>query len=133
MSPTLLFAALLATEPVGPQPLSLGPVVFNPLKTAPALTQIDPRSLQLNTCLTGPSPSQPEPAANDPIGGEVRLQVTIRRGQAKLVTTTSVSSGLEWLTPCLERQLAEWTWPIGRARLEVQVPVEKADEEDKKD
>lgn len=127
---TPLAIALLATAladdpspaPLGPQ-VDVGPLVLTPQTVDATLLRIEPGALQLQTCLTAP-PAAP-PSASPPVvpDGQVMLQVRIRRGQVKVVTTTSISSGLEWLSPCLERRLAEWSWPVDKGRVEVPVTI----------
>jgi len=121
-----LLSLLLAD---GTPPLAVGPhvdvgtVVFTPTPVDATLVQIDAGQLKLQTCLATPAAPVPAPSTASIADGQVQLQVTIRRGQVKLVTTTSVSEGLEWMTPCLERRLAEWTWPVRTGQVDVPVTV----------
>ena len=87
------------------------------------LTQVDPSALHLDRCVAGPRHASPS-ATPQVQTGAARLQVVLRRGQVKVVTTTSISEGLEWMAPCLERQLAEWSWPVKRGRFAVPLTVE---------
>lgn len=128
----LLLATAAAESPVpSPAPagpsVAIGPLVLTPTTVDAKLFRIDPGELHLQTCLQTTQPTPPTPAAPQVADGQIQLQVTIRRGQVKVVTTTSVSQGLEWMTPCLERRLAAWQWPDRTA--EVQVPLTVTAEE----
>ena len=91
--------------------LKFGNVTFldRPKATVPQLT--------LNRC--APLPAHLHTPANRPEDGRVLLQLKLRKGKATLVTVTEVDKGLDWLTPCLERELAAVEWPIRKAKLEV--------------
>ncbi|MCB9763680.1 MAG: hypothetical protein H6739_28180 [Alphaproteobacteria bacterium] len=92
---------------------------------------LDPHALHLDACLTQPPAAAKGPKVTSWPSGQVVLQVKVRRGAVTVVTTSSTDPGLEWLQPCLERELAEVTWPVQRGELEVPLEVEAATPEDK--
>ncbi len=127
----LLLALSLLSVPASDDmpPTSVGPSFdVGPLKlmagTVDAeLLRVDPHALELHTCFAAPVRT-PEASRTEALkDGQVTVQVRIRRGQVKVVTTTSASSGLEWMTPCLERRLAEWNWSIDKAEFNVPIKV----------
>lgn len=66
--------------------------------------------------------SVPPPVASIPPAGELAFKVVVNRKGVKAVTTASVAPGLEWLTPCLERELAAFSWD-DKGKFEVNVTV----------
>jgi hypothetical protein len=83
--------------------------------------RVEPRSLELAPCATLPAERAPNPAA-----GTLVLQVVVRKGRADLVTVASADPGVEWLVPCLQRQLATVEWPTKKDTVTVPVTVEAA-------
>lgn len=49
-----------------------------------------------------------------PPGEVLGAKIEIRKGKTRLVTFTTVPQGLEWTTPCLERELVSVAWPGAR-------------------
>ncbi len=108
--------ATAAEAPAPPAPvLELGPV-----RSVAEKALIAPGELRVSHCLD--VASAPAVDNGSMPTGALQLRVTVRRGKVKLVTATSVDPGLEWLAPCLTRQLAEHTWPVKRGELDV--PIE---------
>lgn len=83
--------------------------------------RVEPRSLELAPCATLPPERAPNPAA-----GTLVLQVVVRKGRADFVTVASADPGVEWLAPCLQRQLATVEWPTKRDTVTVPVTLEAA-------
>lgn len=77
--------------------------------------------LELTSCIAGAASAPVQPARAT--SGAVELRVTLKRGKVRLVTATTVDPGLEWLAPCLERQLAAHAWPLKQGVLRVPVTL----------
>lgn len=119
----LLSGPALAEDPAPPPAdeataptLQVGPVISVAHKEVVGIGE-----LELSPCVARAAavPVQPPVAT----GGAVELRVTLKRGKVRLVTTTTVDEGLEWLTPCLERQLAAHSWPLKQGVLDVPVTL----------
>jgi hypothetical protein len=106
----ILLAALLAQEVPTEEE---GVIVVE--DTAVVLETTTP-GLSLAAC------SVPPPVASIPPAGEVAFKVVVNRKGVKAVTTSSVEPGLEWITPCLERELAAFSWEK-KGKFDVNVTV----------
>ena len=73
--------------------------------------------LTLTACSVPPPPA----LAGTPPSGVLSFSVVVRRGEVKVVTSAPVDPSLEWLSPCLERELASHEWDRGRHEVEVRV------------
>jgi hypothetical protein len=77
--------------------------------------------LRLERCLD--APAAPRQGTDRAPTGSLDLRLTIRRGKVKLVTASAVDPGLEWITPCLQRQLAAHEWPVDKDVLDVHIEL----------
>lgn len=110
MTLALLLAALAIAQ--DPPVVSVGPVVSR------SQVVLLPGDLKLTTCL--PTVSGAE---RPDIGGQITLQLRVRRNRVSLVTTTQADPPTRSLGPCFERELAAVVWPVRRGRLEVPITV----------
>ena len=102
--------------PAWAQPtIEVGPIRFERTIDAP------PPPLSFDVCIA-PSVVDRGPVTL-PVDGRVLLQIKLRRGKAALVTAAEVAAGLEWLTPCLSRELAAVEWPVRRGTAQIPVHV----------
>lgn len=111
-------------EPPAPPAIAVGPVLNVAQKEI-----IGVGTLELAPCVAvaASAPAQPARAT----AGAVELRVTLKRGQVRLVTATTVDPGLEWVAPCLERQLAAHAWPLDRGVLKVPITLGAPGEQDR--
>ena len=116
----LMSLALAQTEEPEPEEVKpafeVGEIEFFAVKdaTSPDLT--------FDTC-AALAPSTPLSARTGIEDGQVRLQLTFRKGKVSLVTVTETQPSLDWVTPCLKRELAAVEWDIKKGRAEVPVTV----------
>lgn len=101
-------------EPVAPV-IEVGTVQFFAVKD-PVVPALD-----FDACAV--TPSAPRTARTGMEDGQVRLQLTFKKGRISLVTVTETSPSLDWVTPCLKRELAAVEWEIKKGRAEVPVTV----------
>lgn len=104
----------------GTGPLKLGTPHFEGLPPRPL-------RLRLDTCPAhAAGPALPDGWAED--FGQLQLRVDVASGTLSLGSTSAVPTGLEWLTPCIERQLILVDW--GEARGTVTLPILPSREEE---
>lgn len=138
----LLFSAALAQEadpeppvepeasveevPDAPEPppeassavsLEVSPMQFLSLKDAPQ------PALSFDRCIAMTPPASAAGRTNPP-DGQLVFQIKIRRGRIAVSSLASADQGLDFLTPCLQRELAAVEWPVKRAKGEVEVTIE---------
>lgn len=109
-------------EPAAP---AAATIAVGPIESVAYKERVQLKGLALDTCLEAPQ----LPVTSAPGGGQLVLEVVLRRGKASVVTVASVDPGLEWLTPCLKRELAAYEWPVKQGKLAVPVTVTSTTEE----
>jgi len=77
--------------------------------------------LDLRVCAAQPPPPQVALPAE---AAAMTFQIVLRRDRVRLVTVSEAEPGLEWLTPCLERELASFEWPWRRGKYDVTLEVQ---------
>lgn len=117
-----------AAAPADP-PASAAPaaprIAVGPVESVTYKERVQHEGLALDTCLEAPQ----LPATTAAGGGQLVLEVVLKRGKVSVVSVASVDPGLEWLTPCLKRELATYQWPVERGKLAVPVSVAPAPED----
>lgn len=58
--------------------------------------------------------------------GEITFQITVRRGKASLAVANTTEPGLEWIEPCLQKELVHVDWRVRRGEFQVPVMIEAA-------
>jgi hypothetical protein len=139
MTPTTLVLLLATALAAGDKPgkgknagktseggVTVGPVTSLALEVGPVTSVarkevVGIGELELSPCVATAAPMQ----AQKPVAtaGAVALRVTLKRGEVRLVTTTSVDPGLEWLTPCLERRITAHSWPVQQGVFDIPVTL----------
>ena len=77
--------------------------------------------LDLRVCAAQSPPPRAAPPAET---AALTFQVVLRRDRVRAVTLSDVEPGLEWLTPCLERELTSFEWPWRRGKHDVTLEVQ---------
>lgn len=138
MTPALLLLAGLAVaedppadapEPAA-DPAPATPVLqLGPVRSVAEKALVSPGDLHLDRCLDAvPAPRVDTDRAPT---GSLELRLTVRRGKVKLVTANSVDPGLEWLTPCLSRELASQSWPVKKGEFDLPIQLGLPGEQDR--
>jgi hypothetical protein len=111
----LLSVSAQAEDAVGP---SQHPPSEHPLRLGPLPAGLLPsRTPDLSACLT-----RTGALANTPLPpGQWVFQLTIRRGQARLVSVAQASPGLEPLSPCIQTTLASIDWGVRKGTFSLPV------------
>ena len=117
-------SAAVAQEPllVAPPPLELD-VDWSRVANRPG---VDPPAVSFAACAVPPVAANRTVGTN-PADGRVLLNIQVRRGKVSLVTVAEAASGLDWLTPCLQRELSAVTWPVRRANAELTVRASESE------
>lgn len=108
-------------EPLEPEEapelvVELGPVHFLAERDLPV------PALTFDRCV-GLTPPGSMSGRTNPPDGQLVFQVKIRKGKVALSSVASSSTGLDFVTPCLQRELASVEWPVKRAEGEIHVQV----------
>jgi hypothetical protein len=104
---TLLLPVAFAADPT----ITVGPIVAVPTKV------VVPVDVPFASCATTPI----APADSRP--GTVVFQVQLRRGHVSLVSVVSEDTAVAGYQPCLQRVLADYSWPVKRANFRIPISV----------
>lgn len=113
---SLLLTMALAQEAPAEPIFEVGPIAFTAVKEAPT------PQFAFDTC-AAMAPTPPLAARSSPPDGQLVFQLTFRKGRVELVTVAHTEPHLDWLTPCLKRELAHVEWEIRKGKAEVPVHV----------
>lgn len=120
-APPAALPPLEAPPPLGPPVVVVGTVESESVRVA-----LVPHEAHLQACAQS---ARPEVSPGKPGAlptGEITFRITVRRGKATLSVDSTTAPGLEWIEPCLQKELVHVEWPVRRGAFQVPVMVEPA-------